>query len=59
MARLDVDDELCIKFGGDGDNGETMLYLLDQHFGELDAEASELAAAQLRRHPLDYYRNCC
>ena len=30
MAELDVDDEAGLKFGGDGDNGETLLYLLSE-----------------------------
>ena len=37
MAKIDFevnDDELCIKMGGDGDNGETMMYLLDCYFAE-------------------------
>ena len=29
-------DSLCLKFGGDGDNGEALTYLLDIHFDELD-----------------------
>jgi hypothetical protein len=37
-----VDEEQCSdsfnwKFGGDGDNGETLLYLLDVYFERLDA----------------------
>ena len=37
MARLDLalgGDRLCIKTGGDGDNGEHMMYLLDCYFAE-------------------------
>jgi len=37
MAKIDFErngDELCIKVGGDGDNGETMMYLLDCYFAE-------------------------
>ncbi len=26
------DDGMCLKFGGDGDNGEHLLYLLDIYF---------------------------
>lgn len=26
---LFADDSFCFKFGGDGDNGETLIYLLD------------------------------
>ncbi|QDP48753.1 MAG: hypothetical protein Unbinned5081contig1000_2 [Prokaryotic dsDNA virus sp.] len=32
-------DTFCIKTGGDGDNGETMMYLLDIYF-EMQDEAS-------------------
>ena len=41
MARIDFDqngDELCIKMGGDGGNGETMMFLLDCYFAEKDKE---------------------
>lgn len=39
MAKIDYkysDDSLCIKTGGDGDNGEQMMYLLDCWFAEQD-----------------------
>jgi hypothetical protein len=29
-------DSLCLKFGGDGDNGEQLLYALDIYFELLD-----------------------
>lgn len=29
-------DSLCLKFGGDGDNGEALLYALDIYFELLD-----------------------
>lgn len=31
LGALDFEngDALCLKFGGDGDNGETLMYLLD------------------------------
>jgi len=34
IAGLDLDngDYFCFKFGGDGDNGEHLTYLLDCHF---------------------------
>jgi hypothetical protein len=32
-------DNFCFKFGGDGDNGETLAYLLDVLFDLKDAEA--------------------
>jgi hypothetical protein len=34
IAKIDHDtgDRLGLKFGGDGDNGEHLLYLLDIHF---------------------------
>jgi len=30
MAKLDTEDEAGFKFGGDGDNGEILLYLLSE-----------------------------
>lgn len=39
IADLDYkhgDDFFCFKQGGDGDNGEHLMYLLDIHFEELD-----------------------
>ncbi len=41
MARIDVrygDDTLDLKFGGDGDNGEHLMYLLDIYFEGLSSE---------------------
>ncbi len=32
----DYDDNMCIKMGGDGDNGEHLMYLLDTFFEMLD-----------------------
>lgn len=32
----DYDDAMCIKVGGDGDNGEHMMYLMDAFFEMLD-----------------------
>ena len=32
-------DYFCWKSGGDGDNGEMLMYLLDIHFEELDVKA--------------------
>lgn len=34
------DGHLDIRFGGDGDNGESMMYLLDWWFAERDAGRS-------------------
>ena len=39
MAAIDFhynDDYFCWKSGGDGDNGESLMYLLDIYFDELD-----------------------
>jgi hypothetical protein len=33
------DDSFGFKAGGDGDNGETLMYLLDVHFERLDKKA--------------------
>lgn len=39
IAKLDFEqgDVFCFKSGGDGDNGEHLMFLLDMHFAELDA----------------------
>jgi hypothetical protein len=39
IAEIDYNecsDSFCWKFGGDGDNGETLLYLLDVYFERED-----------------------
>lgn len=33
-------DSLCWKFGGDGDNGEQLLYALDVYFERKDSQSS-------------------
>jgi hypothetical protein len=41
IAKIDYEegaDYFGWKFGGDGDNGEELLYLLDCHFARKDAE---------------------
>ena len=45
MAKIDFDlcdDSLQINVGGDGDNGETMMYLLDYFFEELRQKGEKL-----------------
>lgn len=37
-----MDDSMCLKFGGDGDNGEELLYALDIYFELLDKERLKL-----------------
>jgi len=52
MARLDwelCDGALDIEVGGDGDNGETMMYLLDCYFEEEDQK-------QKTRTPCSYHK---
>lgn len=42
IAKIDFeecDDSFCFKSGGDGDNGETLMYLLDVHFERKDKGA--------------------
>jgi hypothetical protein len=34
-----LDDYFCFKSGGDGDNGEQLMYLLDIYFDELDVKS--------------------
>ena len=36
----DYGDYFCWKFGGDGDNGETLMYEMDAFFELLDSEKS-------------------
>lgn len=36
IRDLDTEDQMDLKFGGDGDNGEILLYLLDMHFERED-----------------------
>lgn len=41
IAEIDYkygDDYFCFKFGGDGDNGEHLMYLLDIHFERIDKD---------------------
>lgn len=41
IAELDFDyggDHFCFKIGGDGDNGEHLMYLLDIHFEQKDLD---------------------
>lgn len=40
LSRIDEDNGNAwnLKFGGDGDNGEDLLYLLDVYFDEKDKE---------------------
>ncbi len=41
IAEIDFNecgDSFGFKFGGDGDNGETLMYLLDVYFERLDAK---------------------
>jgi hypothetical protein len=40
IAKIDFEecsDSFCFKSGGDGDNGETLMYLLDVYFEREDA----------------------
>lgn len=41
IAKIDWErnnDLMCFKHGGDGDNGETLMYLLDCYFADEDKE---------------------
>lgn len=44
----DYNDYFCWKFGGDGDNGETLAFQMDAFFELLDAEA-EAEAKKLKQ----------
>lgn len=37
IAWTEFDDAFCFKSGGDGDNGEALMYILDVHFERVDA----------------------
>jgi hypothetical protein len=42
IAEIDMeqgDDYFCFKFGGDGDNGEHLMYLLDVYFADWAGDA--------------------
>ena len=48
ISKIDYEegnDEFCFKSGGDGDNGETLMYLLDIHFERLDKKSKKGAKA--------------
>jgi hypothetical protein len=58
IAQLDFEngDIFCFKFGGDGDNGEHLIYLLDKHFkSEPSVPVSELEAILRRLNGTLYY----
>jgi hypothetical protein len=38
----DNGDYFCFKLGGDGDNGETLMYLMDAFFEARDAQAKDI-----------------
>lgn len=45
LAKLDYEqggDRLCLKFGGDGDNGEHLMYLLDVYFETKEGKKHEI-----------------
>jgi hypothetical protein len=35
----DMDDAFCWKMGGDGDNGESLMYEMDVYFEQKDIDA--------------------
>lgn len=37
----DYNDSMCIKMGGDGDNGEHLMYLMDAYFEMIDENGKE------------------
>lgn len=48
LDRLDFEngDVFCFKSGGDGDNGEHLMYLLDMAFEEQDATPETTCEAE-------------
>ncbi len=44
IAKIDFEecsDSFCFKSGGDGDNGETLMYLLDAYFEDEDKKTAD------------------
>lgn len=44
IEKLDFDecnDSLCLKSGGDGDNGEHLMYLMDDYFYTIDQKRKD------------------
>lgn len=37
MKRMDTGDQADLRTGGDGDHGETLMFLMDSHFEQLGA----------------------
>lgn len=62
MGKIDFEvggDHLQIKMGGDGDNGEHMMYLLDCHFAEIDSDKTVAEPKDLNTERLDeLYQGC-
>ena len=51
LGELDYlfqNDSLCLKFGGDGDNGEALLYILDIAFEEQDKKEQKAKAKRAK-----------
>jgi len=46
LDYLFADDSFCFKFGGDGDNGETLTYLLDIFFEFKDKTGFKLGGSK-------------
>ena len=51
-------DLLCIKYGGDGDNGEAMMYLLDCQFAREKRPARFCASCDAGDHTAILYQAC-
>ena len=57
MAKIDFEqcqDSLQINVGGDGDNGETMMYLLDMHFAETGEPTVESLQEELKEREASF-----
>jgi hypothetical protein len=51
IAKIDSENEDFFdwKFGGDGDNGEALMYLLDIHFAETDTHTAPQGSEPTQR----------
>lgn len=51
----DYNDSMCIKIGGDGDNGEHMMYITDAFFEMLDKENKRMTEKEILSWMMDAY----
>ena len=63
IAKIDWEknnDLMCFKHGGDGDNGESLMFLLDCYFAEEDeAKETEVGEAYWKCNGDYWYKSGC